>query len=64
MEWFGIRYYDKFGNLITWSELEYFYNENHFWYGSVSIRLQSWYFMSIWVSYMSLFLSLATVLDL
>ena len=39
-------------------------DEHGYWYGAVSTRLQMWYVLSIAVSYMSLFLSLSTVLDL
>ena len=49
---------------ITWTYLQNYADENHYWYGAVAIRLQFWYIMSIAISYMSLFLSLSTVLDL
>ena len=64
IEWLGIEYYDKNGNEITWASLEAYQEKNGFWYGSMATRLQSWYLLSITISYMSLFFSLSTVMDL
>lgn len=49
---------------LTWEYLKDYDAINHYWYGAVAIRLQVWYILSISISYMSLFLSLSTVLDL
>ena len=57
-------HYTASGELITWEYLEDFYDRNGYWYGAVSFRLESWYLISISVSYMSLFFSLATIVDL
>ena len=49
---------------ITWDQLVAYKDANGYWYGAVALRLQSWYLISISVSYMSLFFSLSAVLDL
>ena len=38
--------------------------KNGFYYGSVAIRLCSWYFISITCSYLSLFFTTAIIIDL
>ena len=61
---FGVEHYTHSGTEVTWDYLLEFYEEHGYWYGAVSIRLQAWYLISISVSYMSIFFSLSTVLDL
>ncbi len=60
MNWFGVERIEG----LTWDELNDFFNEQNYMLGSVQIRLSSWYFLSIMVSYMSLFFSTSIILDL
>jgi hypothetical protein len=61
MKWFGVK--SLFG--FTYDEMltDMMMNDG-IMYGSTTIRLSSWYFLSIMVSYMSLFFSTSIILDL
>ena len=64
IQWFGAEYVTEAGEPVTWEFLLKYYSEHEYWYGAVSVRLQGWYLITIIVSYMSIFFSLSTVLDL
>ena len=60
--WFG---WKGFGEFTTYEQIKAEAEENDgIYHGSVTIRLASWYFISIAVSYMSLFFSTTIILDL
>jgi len=61
MKWFGV---ETLYNM-TWDEMITMMDENEgIMKGATSLRLSSWYFLSIMVSYMSLFFSTSIILDL
>ena len=64
VKWLGIEHINSSGSKMTWDYLEDYYDLHGYWYGAVSTRLQMWYFLSITISYCSLFFSLAAILDL
>jgi len=64
LKWLNIEHCNICDEPIDWKYLEDFAAANGYWYGSVGMRLQGWYFCSIAVTYCSLFFSLATVVDL
>ena len=65
VKWLGIERHDNpCGDDVTWEWLTTFADENGFWYKSLQIQLQGWYFLSMTFTYFGLFLSLTTVLDL
>ena len=64
MNWFGTETISIESKQYTWEDFQNQLESDHIMEGSVQIRLSSWYFLSIMVSYMSLFFSTSIILDL
>lgn len=64
MNWFGTETISIETHQFTWEDFQKQLESDHIMEGSAQIRLSSWYFLSIMVSYMSLFFSTSIILDL
>ena len=59
MEKCGLSWLDR-----SWVDMQYHYDQHGTFYNTLQIRLESWYFATVCVIYMSLFLFACTILDL
>eukprot|EP00353_Schmidingerella_taraikaensis_P017023 CAMPEP_0185624010 /NCGR_PEP_ID=MMETSP0436-20130131/60285_1 /TAXON_ID=626734 ORGANISM="Favella taraikaensis, Strain Fe Narragansett Bay" /NCGR_SAMPLE_ID=MMETSP0436 /ASSEMBLY_ACC=CAM_ASM_000390 /LENGTH=73 /DNA_ID=CAMNT_0028266297 /DNA_START=305 /DNA_END=526 /DNA_ORIENTATION=- len=64
VKWFGMTVNNPCNEPLTWDWLTAFANENGYWFKSLQVQLQGWYFLSMCFTYFGLFLSLTTVVDL
>ena len=59
MEKCGLQWLDR-----EWVDMRAHYHEHGTFYNTLQIRLEAWYFATVCVIYMSLFLFACTILDL